>query len=121
MKTGGTLGVYEEVRDCGQRTVPTRWVITEKVADGQIILKARLVAHGFEKDDEIQADSPTARKVTLKIFLAITSSLSWQSKTLDIKAAFLQGQETNREVYLKLPKKQMQLVVFGGYKNVFMD
>ena len=58
------FGVYEEVTYCGQRTVSTRWVITEKVADSQIILKPRLVARGFEEDYEIQADSPTARKET---------------------------------------------------------
>ena len=79
--------------------------MTEKVVDGLIVLKARLVARGFEEQDEIQADSPTARNETLRIFLAITSSLSWQCKTPDIKAAFLQGQEINREVYLKPPKE----------------
>ena len=97
------FGVYEGVTDFGQHTVSTRWVITEKVADGQIILKARLVARGLEEDDEIQADSPTARKETLRIFLAITSLLSWQCQTLDIEAAFVQGQEINREV--KPPKE----------------
>ena len=49
--------------------------------------------------------SPTARKETLRILLAITSSLSWQCKTPAIKPAFLQGQEINREVYLKPPKE----------------
>ena len=70
----------------------------EKVADGQIVLKkARLVAHGFEEEDEIQADPPTARKETLRIFLAITSSLSWQCKTLDIKAAFYRDKKSTEK------------------------
>ena len=72
---------------------------------GQIILKARLVARGFEEEDEVQVDSLTARKETLGIVLAITSSLPWQCRTLDNKAASLQGQKINREVNLKPPKK----------------
>ena len=41
--------VFEEVEDEGQPTITVRWVITERVADGDIETKARLVARGFEE------------------------------------------------------------------------
>ena len=37
--------------------------------------------------------------------LAITASKGWEIKTTDIKSAFLQGKEMDREVYLKPPKE----------------
>ena len=50
---------YEEVSDCGQKVLSTRWVISNK--DGKT--KARLVVRGFEERDlEIPRDSPTVGK-----------------------------------------------------------
>jgi transposase InsO family protein len=97
-----TFGVYEDIVDEGQVTVSTRWVLTEKEVEGTSTTKARLVARGFE-EDPIQSDSPTANKDTLRIFFAITSSMGWPCQCIDIKAAFLQGKEISREVYLKPP------------------
>eukprot|EP00112_Aurelia_sp_Birch-Aquarium-sp1_P024404 Seg770.4 transcript_id=Seg770.4/GoldUCD/mRNA.D3Y31 product="Retrovirus-related Pol polyprotein from transposon RE2" protein_id=Seg770.4/GoldUCD/D3Y31 len=71
--------------------------------DGQKIIKARLVARGFEENSEARADSPTANKESLRIFLAMTSTKGWEAKTIDIKAAFLQGEKIQREVLLKPP------------------
>ena len=74
----------------------TRWVLTEKMKDGQKILKARLVARGFEEE---RADSPTANKESLHVFLAMNSTIGWETKTIDIKAAFLQGRKYNEKYY----------------------
>jgi len=49
------------------------------------------VARGFEEDTAIQVDSPTVLKSTLKVMLTVASGMSWQCKTTDVKAAFLQG------------------------------
>ncbi|KAG1673036.1 DNA polymerase epsilon subunit 2 [Nymphon striatum] len=97
--------VYEEVEDCGQQVMSTRWVITQKSdqENTTFTVKARLVARGFEAQDDVQADSPTAGKDTLRIFLALASTLSWNCRTIDIKAAFLQGKPIERDVYLKPP------------------
>ena len=61
---------YQEVQDCGQYTLSTRWVITDK--DGKT--KARLVVRGFEEEYFMPRDSPTVGKGTMRIFLAISSS-----------------------------------------------
>ena len=61
-----------------------------------------MVARGFE-EDFVQADSPTACKETVRIFMALTSTLGWKCQSIDIKAAFLQGKAILREVYLKPP------------------
>ena len=52
-----------------------------------------------------QSYSPTGNKDTLKIILSIISSKSWTCKSIDIKAAFLQGQDFHREVFLIPPKE----------------
>lgn len=97
--------VYEEIEDHGQQVISTRWVITEKSVGGKRIAKARLVARGFEEQKCVQADSPTVSKETMKVFLALASTLSWKCHSIDIKAAFLQGNEINREMFLRPPKE----------------
>ena len=74
---------YQEVQDCGQYTLSTRWVITDK--DGKT--KARLVVRGFEEEYFMPRDK------------------NWTVKTTDIKSAFLQGQELRRDVYIKPPRE----------------
>ena len=58
------FNTYEEVKDCGQQTLSTRWVITDK--EGQT--KARLVVRGFEEEFMMPRDSPTVWKGTMRIF-----------------------------------------------------
>ena len=96
-----SFNVYEEIPNEVQSTMSTRWVLTEKMNDGQKIIKARLVARGFEENSEESADSPTANKESLRVFLAMTSTMGWEAKTIDIKAAFLLGEQIQREVLLK--------------------
>jgi hypothetical protein len=90
---------YEEVEDCGQKTISTRWVITRKDGD----TRAGLVARGFEEHSLIPKDSPTVGKGAIRIFLTIVASRNWTPKTTDIKSAFLQGKKLDREVYIKPP------------------
>ena len=100
-----TFKVYDEVQDMEQMRMSTRWVITEKLADGQKSVKARLVARGFEENTEVGSNSPTANKESLRIFLAITSTTGWKTRAIDIKAAFLQGEKINRMIFLQPPKE----------------
>ena len=93
---------YEEVVNCGQKTLSTRWVITTK--DGNT--KARLVVRGFEEQDmEIPKDSPTVGKGAMRMFLSIAALEQWTVKTTDIKSAFLQGKTLDRDVYIKPPEE----------------
>ena len=70
------LDVYSEVEDNGQVCVSTRWVVTEKCKDGEKVVKARLVARGFEELDlkDIRKDSPTCGKDSLRLCLTILAS-----------------------------------------------
>lgn len=95
--------VYEEVEDAGQDRVSVKWILKEKISDGKIKYKARLVARGFEELGETRSDSPTCSKESIRIMLTIAAAKSWNCNALDIKAAFLQGNPIGREVYLKPP------------------
>ena len=100
------FSVYEEVEDEGQNTISVRWVLSEKVKDGNISIKARLVARGFEEDtSEINKRSPTCAKEFLRLANCISVSNKWAISSLDVKAAFLQGYNIEREVYLRPPKE----------------
>ena len=92
--------VYDEVEDIGQKLISVRWVYTEK--DGKS--KARLVARGFE-DNEVNArkDSPTCSKMNLRLIIAIAASKGWKINSVDIQSAYLQGQNVERNIFLKPP------------------
>ena len=95
------FNTYEEVKNCGQYSLSTRWVITKKEAK----TKARLVVICFEEEFIMQRDSPTVGKGTMRIFLAIVACKNWTVKTTDIRSAFLQGKELRRDVHIKSPKE----------------
>lgn len=93
--------VYTEVDDEGQVCISTTWVVTKK---GEQV-KARLVARGFEEVEDVQKDSPTVSKSTMRILMAVAVSKGWTIKGTDIKSAFLQGKEIQRDVYIKPPRE----------------
>lgn len=95
------FNTYEEVNNTGQDFITSSWVLTHKEKE----IRARLVARGFEEIDEIKSDSPTLSKSGLRIILATAATKGWIVETTDIKSAFLQGNELDREVYLKPPKE----------------
>ena len=99
------METYEEVEDQGQPFLTCKWVCTEKVKGNVLISKARLVVRGFEEDtSQIQTDSPTCNKESVRILLAILAGNKWPLHSLDIKSAFLQGNTIQRDTYLKPPK-----------------
>ena len=97
--------VYEEVPDQGQKCITVRWVIEPKEESGKAYTKARLVARGFEEDQNFRTDSPTCGRESLRLTLMIIAGKKWQLNSIDIKSAFLQGHELDREVYLRPPKE----------------
>ena len=76
-----------------------------KHKDGEQLTKARLVVRGFEEEDKekLGTDSPTCCRENLRALFAIIASNHWKIRTLDIKAAFLQGQKVDRNIYLEPP------------------
>ena len=99
--------VYEEVENKGQSFTSVRWVITQKYKGECMYYKARLVARGFEESNliDICKDSPTCCKENFRLLQAIVVTNKWKVNTLDIKFAFLQGNEIDCEVYLKPPSE----------------
>ena len=97
--------VFEVVDDKGQTTVSCRWVYQEKQkADGSKLLKARLVARGFEeKLVDKKVDSPTCSRQSLRLALISATAMDWELHVLDISSAFLQGNKLKRTVYVKPP------------------
>ena len=96
--------VFEIIPFDGQNTISSRWIITEKFKDGERIVKARLVARGFEEDSSDMAkDSPTCSRECLRLVFVVASLMSWSLQSIDISAAFLQGGPIDREIYLKPP------------------
>lgn len=98
--------VFEEVSDQGQNAVSVRWVVTEKTKNGVPYTKARLVARGFEENlHDHRTDSPTCAKDSLRVALTLIAAHGWNCNSIDIKAAFLQGESIDRDIYLKPPKE----------------
>ena len=112
--------VYEEVDDVGQEYISVRWVITEKVKQGKPLIKARLVARGFEEcTTDLRKDSPTCYKETERLALAFATSKKWSCHTIDVKAAFLQGNDIQREVYLHPPPEYANGKLWRLKKTVY--
>ena len=99
-------GVFEEVEDEGQETVDPRWVVTRKEkSDGQKQkVKARLVAKGFQEAESPQSHSPTMLRESMKLFFSVAANEDFQLRKIDIRAAFLQANPLERDVYMRIPK-----------------
>lgn len=95
------FGTYKVVKDSGQDRISTTWVMSNKDSG----VRARLVARGFEENDEIPKDSPTLAKSSLRTLLTISAAHKWPVETTDIKSAFLQGSLLERDVFIKPPKE----------------
>ena len=103
------FGTYEEVVNSGQKTLSTRWVITTEDRN----TKSRLVVIGFEeKDLEIPRDSPTVGKGAMRLFLSVAALQKWTVKTTDIKFAFLEGKELDRDIYINPLQKVRHHSIF---------
>jgi transposase InsO family protein len=92
---------YTEVEDIGQSRISSTWVLWQK-GDG---IRARLVARGFEEEQDLRSDSPTIGKSAIRILITIATSSEWKIKTTDIKSAFLQSKPIEREVFLQPPEE----------------
>ena len=100
------LETYDEVDDLGQDYITVKWIFSEKEVNNTCTKKARLVARGFqENNQDLPTNSPTCNKESIRIILSVIASLQWKIHTLDVAAAFLQGKDLDREIYIKPPKQ----------------
>ena len=82
--------------------------------------KARLVARGCEDNEtNVRTDSPTCSKETIRIALSIAASEKWKCNSLDVKAAFLQGNPLTRDIYVKPPKEAKTQNIWKLQKAVY--
>ena len=72
------------------------------------IIRARLVARGFEETANIRKDSPTCSKNAFRCFLSISAAKKWAIESTDIKSAFLQGELLDRDIYVEPPPEAKQ-------------
>ena len=67
--------VYEQITFQRQSCITLRWVNTYKMMNGQKKIKSRLVARGFEENQEVPwTDSSTCAKETLRNLLTVIAS-----------------------------------------------
>jgi len=103
--------VYTRVKDEGQYRISTTWVVNVKEVEQKRVTKARLVARGYEEQSNLRKDSPTCMATSTRVATAIISSNDWELNSMDVYAAFLQGQDIERDVFIKPPKEANQ----GGW------
>ena len=112
--------VFEEVECKSQELLSVRWVITEKIKNGVEVVKARLVVRGFEEDTlSLRKDSPTCCKESVRLALSIASSKRWVCHTIDVKAAYLQGNKIEREIFVMPPPEFFNGKVWRLKKTVY--
>lgn len=99
----------------GYHVIGCKWVFRVKNhTDGTVDrYKARLVAKWYNQQegiDFIDAFSPVAKIVTIKVLLTLSASFSWHVVQMDVNNAFLNG-DLVKEAYMSLPL---------GYKPLFV-
>ena len=100
----------------GQGVNGTRFVLTEK-HDGSI--KARFVIKGFQ-EEHYQSESPTASRKTLKVFCTISANEKLKVVASDLRAAFLQSDTIDREIYVEPPPQRKRRESFGKSRSLHM-
>ena len=102
--------VYEWVEDCRQKIVTCKWIITEKEKnDGTSSAKDRLFARGFEESLTERTDSLICSKQSLRMLSTVASAVNWDIESIDIKAAFLQRDELERDLFIHPIKELSEL------------
>ena len=102
------------------RVVRMRWIFTTK-ADGSA--KARIVLIGFEDPDlgEIPTTSPTMSRRTRGLFLTACAIRKWTALKGDVRGAFLQGQESEKERGLFAKPVKELLEALGGTEGQYVQ
>nr|GEV33957.1 retrovirus-related Pol polyprotein from transposon TNT 1-94 [Tanacetum cinerariifolium] len=90
-----------------QSVIGTKWVYRNKLDENGIVFKnkARLVAQGYNQQEDIYYDdtyAPIARLESIRILLAIAYANDFKLYQMDIKSAFLNG-FINKEFYVAQP------------------
>lgn len=89
--------------------IPLRWVRVNKGKElgkvNNIIARSRLVipGHADPQLGEFRTDSPTTTPAAVKILKTLAITKNWLMCLFDVSTAFLSGNPTDREVYVRAP------------------
>ena len=108
------FNTYSEIR--GDKLSPSQekneigslWVIVNKELMGETVCKVRICCRGDMESIEIKTDSPTISKAGERILLTVAASKGYKLRSLDFKAAFLQGKDLEREVIVIPPPDMLE-------------
>ena len=79
--------------------------------------KARLVIlgnHSSEKEVKVSSESPTASRDSITFLLSMATQFKWSIGTLDVSAAYLQGDPIERYVYVTPLTNSVPRGTFGN-------
>lgn len=101
--------------------IDSMWVVQRTTKDDEKNagkLKAILVLPGDQDHgkEEVPCDSPTMDRNIIKLMIAVAANKGWEMRSIDISAAFLQGRQIDRDVYIRPPRE-----LNGNSRRVFMD
>ena len=113
LKVWKDKSVYEEVENDNFDLISLKWVVKPKIIEGVHSVKARLVARGCQELVDVRRDSPVCTKDSIRLALLIMTTKKWSLCSLDIKSAFLNNSNPNRDIYVKPPKE-------AGTKRVWL-
>ena len=111
VKNHQKFGTFEKVAldsltpEQQKKIIPAVWAVVWKGSDTAGKYKARLCARGDKEPnvESIRTDAPTASKDSIRILLSLAASMGWKLHSLDFQAAFCQGKDIERELYLNPP------------------
>jgi hypothetical protein len=91
-----------------RKVIPTRWVYQQKAGEsGKEKYKARIVVKGFKQVYGLDYDmtwAPTPRAVTVRFVAAQTARDRSRLRHIDIRAAFLNAELRDHEIYVEPPE-----------------
>ena len=114
--------LYTEVDNERQELISVRWVLTEKIQEGVLRVKYRMLARGFDDMERnfVRKDSQTCDRENHRLVLVLITLQSWKIHSMDIKSALLQRKPIEGEVLLKPPMEvstnkvwKLNTIVYG--------
>eukprot|EP00971_Amphidinium_carterae_P352216 6492490-Amphidinium_carterae.1 len=89
--------------------VPARMIRVNKDKSGGLTAKSRMVIPGHLDPSlgEARTDAPTVASEVICMMISIAAQREWGIVTFDVTTAFLQGNPTSRDIYIRTPKQAL--------------
>lgn len=97
------------------RTMRAKWVLKWSTnTDGTPRAKARLVIQGYNDPDALdgllETSSPTASRLSRLLLISEAARRGWNLWTADVATAFLQAEDKDRNIFVRLPADAAHLL-----------